>query len=134
MLCFGVPLLSVMAAKSLRTHIHINWTLPAYLSLIPLTCHSLIAMARLRSPQTFIRRRMNGVAWTFGCCIAADAIVLLYLLVLQPRVQLIRAFGPWSELAGFVDSTVAFGFRLGYPLEPALQSARRGVKQVMMAG
>ncbi|HVP73452.1 MAG TPA: hypothetical protein VMS30_06910, partial [Phycisphaerales bacterium] len=92
-----------MAAKSLRTSIHINWTLPAYLSLIPVACHTLVAVARLRSRHAFNRLRMNGLAWTFGCCIAANIIGFLYLLVLQPRTHLIRALGPWRELADVVE-------------------------------
>jgi hypothetical protein len=39
-----------------------------------------------------------------------------------------------AELAGFADSAVAFGFRLGYAKTPAQPSPRRDVKQVMMAG
>lgn len=102
-ICFSLPLLLVMAYSSLRHEIHINWTLPLFLSLFPALSHQFIA--RLRALRTPIKRQRwaRGFAWTAMGCVALNAGFVLYLLTLQPRLQWIPAFGPWRELAGIVQ-------------------------------
>jgi dolichol-phosphate mannosyltransferase len=101
--CFGLPLLAVMAYNSLSHSIHINWTLPAYLSLMPAVAHwAGIAARRAR----FKRGRslaLRGVAWTAAACVIINVSMMLYLLAGQPRLWTLSAFGPWRELAALVE-------------------------------
>lgn len=101
--CFSLPLLSVMAYKSLRYEVHINWTLPLFLSLFPALSH--LFVVRLRQLRTAVeRRRWSGAfEWTAMICILINVSLVIYLLALQPRLRWISAFGPWQELARIVE-------------------------------
>jgi dolichol-phosphate mannosyltransferase len=102
-LAFSLPLLSIMAYKSLRYGIHLNWTLPAYLSLFPVAGY----WFALRMPK----RSASGQRTLFGgtqaamvvACMAINIFMIGYLLILQPRLQWISAFGPWNQLAAIVE-------------------------------
>jgi len=105
-LSFSVPLLAVMAFKSLRYPIHINWTTPAYLALIPLCVHLLAAWTRQRlaAPQRYTRLAgPTALGWTFLVCSVVNVSMFAFLLFLQPRLNLIHGFGPWEELAAIVE-------------------------------
>jgi len=101
--CFSLPLLAVMSYKSLSCDIHVNWTLPAYLSLLPALARLSLAGARLA------RRRLRRSAWaraglaTIAVCLGLNVLVLTYVLAFEPRVHLISALGPWRELAAAVE-------------------------------
>lgn len=100
---FSAPMLLLMAYKSLRSEIHINWTAPLYLSLMPELAATIVAAARLR------RRSRRAVAWfdamryTALICLLLSCGFLLYLLLVQPRTKWISAFGPWRPLAECVE-------------------------------
>lgn len=102
--CFSVPLLLVMGYKSLRYDIHLNWTMPLYLSALPAVVHLDLAQWRR------VRRGFVGFAWVRTTpaiivgCLGLNVLMLLYLLILQPRVGWISAFGPWRELAAKVEA------------------------------
>ena len=51
------PLLALMAYKSLKYSVHINWTLPAYLATIPIIAHQCMMSSRRR------RISQRGVDW-----------------------------------------------------------------------
>jgi dolichol-phosphate mannosyltransferase len=102
--CFSAPLFAVMAYKSLRYNIHLNWTLPLYLSLLP-------AVAQLGLAQTRrMRQQLQGFSWhkailaTLLISAGADALAIIYLLVLQPHVQWISALRPWAQIAANVQT------------------------------
>lgn len=101
--CLSLPLLAVMAYQSLRYSIHINWTLPAYLSLLPALVHLIRAAARVQ------HRKKKGLRWSDSAMtmawafLAFDAIASLYLFTLQSRFGIPSAFGPWDRLAGIVE-------------------------------
>lgn len=99
---FSLPMLSLMAYKSLRYEVHLNWTLPLFLSLMPALCQWF--RVRMRASAAISRRRLSGACvWTTGVCIAVNVGLLGYLLTLQPRMGWLSAFGPWRELAAAVE-------------------------------
>lgn len=102
-ICFSAPLLSVMAYKSLRYEVHVNWTLPLFLSLFPGLCR--MFLVRLRRLRTDLDRRRwaRRTVWTAMICVVINVGLTAYLVMLQPRVGWISAFGPWKELAGVVE-------------------------------
>lgn len=97
---FALPPLIVTCYTALHSGIHINWTAPFYVSLFPL----LVMVCRVRA-------RRHGRAWrwrrvlvgTTGILVAGNIVVLLYLLVLNPRVKWWQSFGPWKDLAVIVE-------------------------------
>ncbi|MFO0874231.1 MAG: glycosyltransferase family 39 protein [Phycisphaerales bacterium] len=101
-LCLGMPLLAVMAWKSLRYSTHINWTIPAYLSLLPAAAHLSLAGARRLRVRGIRRDGLREVQWTGVVCVVLCAGAMLYLVLVQPRTRLPRAFQPWPELARIV--------------------------------
>lgn len=102
-LSFSLPLLLVMSYKSLRYDIHLNWTLPLYLCVLPAITQ--LGISHWRST----REPLGGVTWpraivtTMVGCLGANVLVLVYVLALQPRVGWIAALGPWRELAAAVE-------------------------------
>ena len=104
-MCFSLPLILMMSYASLRKEIHIDWTAPAYLSLIPATTWWLLVRLRAIAMHPGVRRLRwePSVAWFCGGCILLSISGLTYLLTLQPRMQTLAAFGPWRELAAIVE-------------------------------
>jgi hypothetical protein len=102
-LAFSVPLLAVMAYKSARYQIHINWTLPAFLSLLPAV--SQVALVRMRTlrPRVASQRWIDAVGFTAFACVLVDIALSVYLIFVQPHTQWISAVGPWEQLAGIVE-------------------------------
>ncbi|MGH8558300.1 MAG: glycosyltransferase family 39 protein [Methylococcales bacterium] len=102
-LSFSLPLLLAMSYQSLRTDVHLNWTLPAYLSALPAIAQ--LTLARRR--QT--RNRLSTVVWrraaliTVVACLILNLLAMIYVLILQPRVGWLAALGPWPELATAVQ-------------------------------
>jgi dolichol-phosphate mannosyltransferase len=106
--CFAVPMVLVLAYKSLRYPVHFNWVLPALLPVLPLTVHAALVAGRARRWR---RLRVGagdgggGADWpralriTLLVCLGFNVVAGFYLLVLQPRAQWLEAFGPWRELA-----------------------------------
>jgi len=104
--CFALPMILVLAYKSLRYPVHFNWVLPALLPVLPLAVHAVMSRARARRWRG--RRggaTTSGADWAFALratlmvCLSFNLCAAFYLLVLQPRVQGLEAFGPWRELA-----------------------------------
>lgn len=102
-LAFSLPLLSVMAYKSLRYGIHINWTLPAYLSILPVVGYGVANTMCLQTakPRGYAYRK--GLSATAVSCFAINILLIMYLIVLQPQTGWISAFGPWEQLAEVVE-------------------------------
>lgn len=102
-LSFSVPLLAVLAYKSLRYEVHINWGMPAILMLIPLATHHLLARMRLLRGDIERWKWARQLTWTALVCLTLNIFMSLFLLLIQPKTWLISAFGPWSELAAKVE-------------------------------
>lgn len=102
-LAFSIPLLLVMAHKSLRYEIRINWMLPAFLSMFPAVSQVFIAQLRRLRSDLDRRRWARQLTWTAMICIVVNIALPAYLLVLQPHMQFISAFGPWERLAALVE-------------------------------
>lgn len=97
--CFSAPLLAVMAYKSLRYPIHINWTLPAFVSLMPA-----VAKLGLVSARGLRIRRLNGLGLgpilvTGAVCLGIDLTCGGIVLFAPAGSSLTAAFGRWRELA-----------------------------------
>lgn len=101
-LAFSLPLLAVMAWKSLTYPIHLSWTAPAYLSLLPAGIHALRSATRLRTRSFPLHPAMLPATATL--CAATTAALLLYLLLVQPHSRALSAFNRWPELAAIVES------------------------------
>ena len=100
---FSIPLLAVALQKSFTYEIHINWTLPAYLSLIPAMMHAAILVRRSNLPRRFPKLLAASVPATGLFCTMSVIGILAYLLILQPHTLWIGAFGPWRQLAAVVE-------------------------------
>jgi dolichol-phosphate mannosyltransferase len=104
-LCFSLPLFLLMAQKSLRYDIHLNWTMPVYLSVMPAVCHLGLAAWRhgrgLNRMRPFWRR---AAVSTVIVCGGFNVLALSYLLILQDRTGWMSAVGPWPELAAAVEA------------------------------
>jgi len=131
-LCFSIPCLAVMAWQGLRYSIHINWTLPAMVSLIPATCAWMFARDRkayitkahgATAEQTgeeaatiatgagapgLFRRWWTKVTWTrsmkvtVGVVGGGSVLALAYLLLLEPTVRRVPAVSRWPDLGAAV--------------------------------
>ncbi|HPQ40325.1 MAG TPA: glycosyltransferase family 39 protein [bacterium] len=102
-LCFSLPIISMVAYKSLKSESRINWTLPAYLSLLPAIAHWYIARVHATAVPWLKKQRMKPLTASVLVCLFLNTATLLFLLGLQPRVHWISAFGPWERLAEIVE-------------------------------
>lgn len=102
-MCFSLPLLLSMALKAMRSDVHINWTLPAFLTLFPVICHMLQAMLRHAHTQSSRWWIGHGIAFTVWPCVMINVLITAYLLTLQYRLQWITPFGRWSDIAAVVQ-------------------------------
>jgi dolichol-phosphate mannosyltransferase len=100
---FALPLLAVMAVKSLRHDIHLNWTLPALLVLLPAASYLFLVRVRQARSTAQRLRWSRPLAWTAGGSALSMAGVLLVLVLTSSGVSPVSAFGPWSELAAIVE-------------------------------
>jgi dolichol-phosphate mannosyltransferase len=99
---FSLPLLAALAWKS-RYEVHLNWSLPAFLALIPALAHLVLARMRLARAKGERSWWPRLLVYTAAACVAVNAVVAGALMVVPPRLQWFGAFGPWSELAQVVD-------------------------------
>jgi dolichol-phosphate mannosyltransferase len=103
--CAAAPMVLVLAYKSLRYDVHFNWVMAALLPLLPLAVHAAVAGARVRRMRARRDGRARGPDWALGLratvmiCLAFNVGGAFYLLVVEPRVKGLEAFGPWRELA-----------------------------------
>ena len=103
-LAFALPLFSVMAYKSLRLDVHINWTLPLFVSLFPAVASFVLAMIRRESRLQPAWTRWSSMATaTVATCLLINLCSVVYLVTLQNHVRLVAAFGPWQELSAIVE-------------------------------
>jgi dolichol-phosphate mannosyltransferase len=103
--CFCVPMLLVLAYKALRYPVHLSWAFPAYLAAIPATVNLAFAAVRLGRGRTMLNWA-GAIRLTALACVAVNVLAAFYLLVLQPRVDWVEAFGPWRQLAMLVQRHV----------------------------
>jgi dolichol-phosphate mannosyltransferase len=102
-LSFSLPLLMVMAYKSLKDDIHPNWTLPAFLSVFPAVAQLTLVLWRSR------RKKKGWFSWqraaltTAAVCLTLNVLALAFVLAVQPRTGLIPALRSWPELAMAVE-------------------------------
>jgi dolichol-phosphate mannosyltransferase len=103
-LSFSLPLLLAMTHKSLTYDIHLNWTLPVYLSVLPAVAQ--LGLAHWRRA----RRRSGGIARpravfaTMAGCLAVNVLFMFFVLAIHPRLGWISALSPWRELAAAVET------------------------------
>ncbi|RMF79603.1 MAG: hypothetical protein D6744_09010, partial [Planctomycetota bacterium] len=100
--CFALPWLAVCLWQGLSARVHINWALPAYLSLLPVAVvlmrvpGLLPAPSRRWRPATLIRRYL----WTM---VVIESLVLLYVTVPIPHVPRPTLFAPWNHVASAAE-------------------------------
>jgi dolichol-phosphate mannosyltransferase len=96
-LCFAAPLFAVFLKASFKTDVHINWTAPAYLSMIPVA----VALAGERFTQS---RAWRVSGWlTAGVLVATITIGISTLLTGRPSVFASSRVGGWRQLAAEVE-------------------------------
>ena len=98
-LCFCLPMLAVIAYKSLRYDIHLNWTLPLYLSVFPAIMQLGIAGWRRSRARRAVLRWCRAASITVVFCLLLDLAAMLYLLFAEPKLGRVAALGPWPRLA-----------------------------------
>lgn len=94
--CLAIPVFAVFLLASFRTDVHIDWTAPAYLALLPVAA----AVMRERSAQSPHWRRtvwITGAVIVVGFCVAASTLTLG-----RPDVLLSSHVGGWKQLAAEV--------------------------------
>ncbi len=99
---FSAPLLAIMAYKSLRAPIHINWTLPAYLGLFPPVAHFTILTSRHVRRSVGALRGLFWVRVTAAIALTLNLAIVLVLVSLPAGSQGVAAFGKWKLLAHLV--------------------------------
>lgn len=95
--CFGAPLFAVFVLASFSTDVHIDWTAPAYLALLPVAA----ALLRERFAQSAHWRRtvwLTGAVIAGGVCLATSTLTLGH-----PDVLLSSHLGGWQPLAAEVE-------------------------------
>jgi len=101
-LCTAIPLVALMAWKSVTFDVHLDWTSPAYLSLFPLVSARSMGYLRLS-----IRRK--SFAWPMSAavslvvCVGFNLLCPLYMLLIMPATGRPQVFGPWHALAMVVQ-------------------------------
>lgn len=100
---FSLPLIAVVIYKSIRGDSRINWTLPAYLSLMPAASRYFLALLRKGVRDRAAHRAFRPLLWTVMICMILNITMLGFLLGLQPFLHWISAFGPWEQLAEIVE-------------------------------
>lgn len=98
-MAFSLPLFLIMAQKSFKYGVHINWTVPAFLSLLPATVQWVVTRASFDPKR---QAWLKAWSWTLLICVVLNIGMMASLLVIQPRKQLLAAFGAWKELATIV--------------------------------
>ena len=111
---FSVPLLLLMFYKSLRYEVHINWTLPAFLSVMPALAKLALVQWRRRGRRNVAvataapavkagPRPLTSFAWSAYACVGVNIALLIYVLTIQPWFGGMSSIGPWRELARTVE-------------------------------
>jgi dolichol-phosphate mannosyltransferase len=96
-IAFAAPLFLILLRASFKTKVHINWSAPVYLSLLP------VAAALL------VQKHTGSTAWRRISWITASALVLLGVTGLatmalgQARVLSLAQIGGWRSLADGVE-------------------------------
>jgi dolichol-phosphate mannosyltransferase len=103
-LCFGLPLLLVTAYKSITYDVHLNWTLPAYIALLPALAAWIMAWWRKAGCERKRTDCLRPWALTAITCVTINLAMMVFLLLGQPRLRWISVFGPWDELASIVET------------------------------
>jgi dolichol-phosphate mannosyltransferase len=100
----ALPGLAAATWTSLRSEIHVNWTAPILLSVLPAACALVLAHDRLLARRPGGRPRWQpALVRTAAVCGIIVTGLLLYLMVAEPRLKLWPAFGPWRDLAAVVE-------------------------------
>jgi dolichol-phosphate mannosyltransferase len=100
--CFSLPLLAAMAARSPRYEVHINWTLPAFLALLPVAGRAMRIESRRRATPPAGHGTRIGTA-TIAACALFNAGMAAYLITTVNRASGIPGFGRWREVAVQVE-------------------------------
>lgn len=98
---FSLPLLLVMAGECFHYEVHINWTLPAYLSMMPAAFYLL--EIHIRSHSIGWRQWIPGMQVAFAVCVAINVLLFGYLLKTANSNSRVPDIGPWHQLAVFVE-------------------------------
>jgi dolichol-phosphate mannosyltransferase len=121
-LCFSLPLLLVMSYKSLQYNVHLNWTMPAYLSVFPAVAQTVLNLCRCARKKFIGRACLRAALGTVAGCLILNLLALAYVLALQPRTGLLAPLRPWGELASAVQ-TVADRLKAETGREPLVIGA-----------
>ncbi len=113
--CFALPWLAVCVWHGLFTEVKINWPLPAYLSLLPVTA------VVLRKPGLFLFRGVSRAfhwqtlaRYTVGM-VAIDTIILLYISIPIPGTPRPALMAPWAGLGEATEAAEdSFESRVGH--------------------
>src|SRR5438132_619503 len=100
-LSFSLPLFCLSAASSLKTEVHLNWTAPAFLSLLPAATkvfQNVMENASRRSANWW----RAGASISLGLCAAAIVMGLTSLTWGIPRLY--EQADGWRSLAAAVEA------------------------------
>lgn len=95
--CFAVPLFAVFLLASFGTDVHIDWTAPAYVAMLPVAA----AVMRERYAQSAHWRRtiwITGAVVVGGLCLATGTLTFGH-----PDVRLSSHVGGWQPMAAEVE-------------------------------
>lgn len=120
--CFSVPWLALCAYHGLFSEIHMNWPIPAYLSLLPVAATLLRASGMLTQKLARIRRAERVLPVYGGAMLAVNVLLVLVISGGLPEIPTPSAFVRWD--------------RLGHAAEEAEEAFRRdaGSEPFILAG
>jgi len=100
---FFLPLFLVFFFASFVTSVHVNWTAPVYLSMLPATAAFFLESSTNQANPTQARRwRLAGTWWLVFC--GAVLLVAFSILTLGvPRMLSLTQAGGWRQLASQVE-------------------------------
>jgi dolichol-phosphate mannosyltransferase len=98
---FSLPLFLVLVVASFRQSVHVNWSAPAYLSLVPAAA-GLFVQAMSGQPPVK-RRRWRVAVWVAGLtCITMIGFGMVSLIWGMPEALAYKHAGGWRDLASHV--------------------------------
>jgi dolichol-phosphate mannosyltransferase len=112
--CFAIPWLAVCVWHGLFTWVNINWPLPAYLSLIPVSIILLRGAGPLWRRRFAAHQRRRLTRGYAAALVAVISIALVFVSSRSARVPRWDAFAPWDRLGAAAEVVeVAFAAETG---------------------
>jgi dolichol-phosphate mannosyltransferase len=102
---FFLPPFLVFFVASFATSVHVNWTAPVYLSMLPAVAAFVLDSAADQVDPAKARRWQLAGTWSLAFCGAVILLALSTLTLGIPAVLSLTPSGGWRQLANLVEET-----------------------------